>query len=95
MRGLITSASSGGEALLGAVRLAIGRFATTCSAADAEIFYDSLLAIINAEMPAGRLLWPGLEVLAFLLETDIIQSFAEPFNGDGLSTRTSSFLTGY
>ncbi|KAI4095840.1 MAG: hypothetical protein LQ344_001394 [Seirophora lacunosa] len=95
MRGLITSASSGGEALLGAVRLAIGRFATTCSAADAEIFYDSLLAIINAEMPAGRLLWPGLEVLAFLLETDIIQSFAEPFNGDGLSTRTSSFLTGW
>ncbi|KAL8958569.1 MAG: hypothetical protein Q9193_004397 [Seirophora villosa] len=84
MRGLITSASSGGEALLSAARLATSRFVTTCSVADAEMFFDSLLAIIQAEMPAGRLLWPGLEVLAFLLETDIIQSSTEPLNVDCL-----------
>ncbi|KAL8969617.1 MAG: hypothetical protein Q9197_004247 [Variospora fuerteventurae] len=72
IRGLITSASSGGEALLSAARLAISRFLTMTSPADADVFYDTLLAVIRAEMPTGRLLWPGMEVLAFLLDVDVV-----------------------
>lgn len=80
IRGLITSASSGGEALLGAARLSISKFVTTSSPVDVRMLYQSLLSIIGSEMPAGRLLWPGLEVLAFLLDIDVVPRLTEPID---------------
>lgn len=94
IRGLITSASSGGEALLSAARLAISRFLTMASPADADVFYDSLLAVIRSEMPTGRLLWPGMEVLAFVLDTDVVpqDSTNNEAAADYWSSSTTLFL---
>lgn len=75
IQGLATSASSGAEGLLTAARLAISRFTTTSSARVVEAYYDSLLAIIQSAMPNGRLLRPGLDMLAFLLDMDSMQRF--------------------
>lgn len=72
LRGLVTSASSGSEALLSAARIAISGFVSTKSSADVEMFYENILGIIRVNLPAGRLLWPALEVLAFLLDVDIV-----------------------
>lgn len=75
IQGLVTSASSGSEGLLSAARLAISRFVSTGSAADVGAYYDSLISIIQAAMPNGRLLRPGLDVLAFMLDVDSVQRF--------------------
>ncbi|KAL8925815.1 MAG: hypothetical protein Q9208_003312 [Pyrenodesmia sp. 3 TL-2023] len=75
IQGLITSASSGSEGLLSAARLAICRFISTGSAADVEAYYDSLISIIRAAMPNGRLVRPGLDVLAFMLDVDYVPCF--------------------
>ncbi|KAI4114556.1 MAG: hypothetical protein LQ338_007987, partial [Usnochroma carphineum] len=106
IQGLITSASSGGEALLSAARLAIGKFIVTNSSTDVEMFYDNLLAVIRGGMPnkqesavitsrvpeghamssynAARLLKPGLEVLAFLLDVDNVPRFPQSIKWKGL-----------
>ncbi|KAL8747912.1 MAG: hypothetical protein Q9184_007535, partial [Pyrenodesmia sp. 2 TL-2023] len=75
MQGLVTSASSGSEGLMSAARLAIGRFISTGSSVDVEAYYDSLISIIRAAVPHGRLLRPGLDVLAFMLDVDGVHRF--------------------
>lgn len=69
IRGLITSAGSGSEALMGTVRTAL---IGTLQAHRNHVlpFYVSLLEIMQNELPNGRLVKPGLEVLGFLLDFD-------------------------
>ncbi|KAL9027407.1 MAG: hypothetical protein Q9196_004062 [Gyalolechia fulgens] len=68
--GLITSAGSGNEALIRASRAAIPCSFETLSLADVDLFYNILLNVVREAIPDGRLLRPGLEVLAFLLDVD-------------------------
>ncbi|KAL8726138.1 MAG: hypothetical protein Q9166_006895 [cf. Caloplaca sp. 2 TL-2023] len=68
IRGLITSASVGSEVLVRSSRMAILRYLVNCSPDGAHMFCEPLVDIITTEVPNGRLLRPGLEVLSFLLD---------------------------
>ncbi|KAL9596781.1 MAG: hypothetical protein Q9219_005571 [cf. Caloplaca sp. 3 TL-2023] len=70
LEGLITSASSGSEALIRASRTAMINCFNAFSPEEVDLFYKALLQIIQANVPDGRLIRPGLEVLAFLLDID-------------------------
>ncbi|KAL8718276.1 MAG: hypothetical protein Q9225_004567 [Loekoesia sp. 1 TL-2023] len=57
--------------------MAIIKTFTIFSSREVDLFYESLLYIIRAHIPDGRLIRPGLEVLAFLLDVDTIPRLAE------------------
>lgn len=70
IRGFITSASVGSEVLVRNSRLALLRFLDDCSSERVSMLHESLIQIVQSEVPSGRLLRPGLEVLSYLLDVD-------------------------
>ncbi|KAL8790067.1 MAG: hypothetical protein Q9213_000769 [Squamulea squamosa] len=71
IRGFITSASVGSEVLVRNSRLALLKFLDDCSPDEILAVHESLVQIVRSEIPSGRLLRPGLEVLSFLLDVDL------------------------
>ncbi|KAL8706268.1 MAG: hypothetical protein Q9201_000644 [Fulgogasparrea decipioides] len=81
IRGLITSAGFGSEALVDTARKAVLEYLLSHQTVDAYLFYASLLQVIQAAISDVRLVRSGLEVLAFLLEADQVYVFKFTFPG--------------
>ncbi|KAL8774452.1 MAG: hypothetical protein Q9209_000825 [Squamulea sp. 1 TL-2023] len=70
IRGFIKSASVGSELLIRNSRLAFLNFLDDCSPDEVLTLHEYLIRIVRSEVPSGRLLRPGLEILSFLLDVD-------------------------
>ncbi|KAL8803890.1 MAG: hypothetical protein Q9200_006035 [Gallowayella weberi] len=72
IQGFVTSASVGSEVLVRNSRIALLRFFNDCSANDVSLINETLVHMIQAGVPNGRLLRPGMEMLSFLLDVGLV-----------------------
>ncbi|KAL9580899.1 MAG: hypothetical protein Q9203_006120 [Teloschistes exilis] len=69
IQGLVTSAGYGNEAPVATARTALVGYLHTCTQEQAIPFCCSLILIVQQEIPHGRLARGGLELLAFILDS--------------------------
>ncbi|MCJ1404523.1 hypothetical protein MMC11_007749 [Xylographa trunciseda] len=71
LEGIVTSAGAGSETILSASRAAIIQSLERMPPNELSTFWDCLLSIVRSEIHNERLLIPVLEVIGFLLATDL------------------------
>ena len=84
LKGFITTASVGTELLVRNSRIALLHCLDSCTNIETSLFHDTLVRIIQREIPTGRLLRPALEVLSFVLDNDaapLEPSSTSPYQG--------------
>lgn len=70
LKGFITTASVGTELLVRNSRIALLHCLDSCTVTETSLFHDTLVRIIQTEIPTGRLLRPAVEVLSFVLDNE-------------------------
>ena len=81
IQGLVTSASAGTEGLIKASRLALAEYINTKNVEEQSylktLLFQELLVILESNMEDDRYAIPTMEVIGFLLDSDLITPSAD------------------